>query len=156
LSSSTRQADYRSGSSPSRPCVCRKQRTRELPAPIQMSDALSRISPKVEVSSPCRRTAWRMEGGGLWRWRITSRKNAVMCWRRLSSRRTGPRAGHVAGTMSGRFPCPAKMCEGSELFSRSRYTQPIAIGLHWNDLTSRFKASLGDIVKSVSVLRQDL
>jgi transposase len=49
-----------------------KQRARELPPPIQMSDALSRNSPKVE-------------GGRWWRWRTTFRKNAVMCWRRCAT-----------------------------------------------------------------------
>src|ERR1051326_7081917 len=33
-----------------------KQRARELPAPIQMSDALSRNSPRWKVSNPCRRS----------------------------------------------------------------------------------------------------
>ena len=50
-----------------------------------MSDALSRNSPKVEGVEPLRRTASRMEGGRLWRWRTTFRKNAVMCWRRYAT-----------------------------------------------------------------------
>jgi hypothetical protein len=59
-----------------------KQRARELSAPIQMSGALSRNSPKVEGIEPYRRTASLMEDGRLWRWRRTFPKNIVMCWRR--------------------------------------------------------------------------
>src|SRR5438034_2306698 len=60
-----------------------KQRARELPPPIQMSDALSRNRPKLEGVEPCRRTASLMEDGRLWRWQRTFLNNAVMCWRRL-------------------------------------------------------------------------
>jgi transposase len=50
-----------------------KQRARELPPPIQMCDALSRNTPKLpEGVEPCWPTAWRMEGGSLWKWRELS------------------------------------------------------------------------------------
>ncbi len=62
-----------------------KQRARELPAPIQMCDALSRNTPKWKASRPYWRTASRMEDGSLWKWRTTSRKNAAMCWRRWAA-----------------------------------------------------------------------
>ncbi len=62
-----------------------KQRARELPAPIQMCDALSRNTPKWKASKPCWRTASPMEGGSLWKWSIIFRKNAVMCWRRCAA-----------------------------------------------------------------------
>jgi hypothetical protein len=46
-----------------------KQRARELPAPIQMCDALSRNTPKLEASKPCWRTAspiiWTLELSGV-------------------------------------------------------------------------------------------
>jgi hypothetical protein len=62
-----------------------KQRARGLPAPIQMSDALSRNSPKVEGVAPLQANCLAMEGGRLWRWRITFLQNAVMCWRRCAT-----------------------------------------------------------------------
>ena len=63
-----------------------KQRARELPAADSDERCvITQLSEAGQASSPCRRTASRMEGGRLWRWRRTFRKNAVMCWRRCAT-----------------------------------------------------------------------
>jgi transposase len=62
-----------------------KQRARELPAPHPDERRVIPTRRRWRASSPCRRTASRMEGGRLWRWRTTFRKNAVMCWRRCAT-----------------------------------------------------------------------
>ena len=46
--------------------------------------------------------------------------------------------------------------QADRLVSGSRYAQPIAIGFHWNDRASLFKAAIGNILKFVSGLREDL
>ncbi len=45
-----------------------KQRARELPAPIQMCDALSRNRPKLEGVEPLMANCLTMEDGRLWKW----------------------------------------------------------------------------------------
>ena len=79
-----------------------KQRARGLPAPIQMSDALSRNSPKVEGVEPlqanCLAHGRRQGcgGGGSLSCRMPLCVGDAA--RRLSSRRAGARTGNVAGT----------------------------------------------------------
>jgi transposase len=78
-----------------------KQRARELPAPIQMSDALSHNSPKVEGVEPLQANCLahgRRQIVGV----AGNFPGMPLCFgdaaRRLSPRRAGPRTGNVAGT----------------------------------------------------------
>jgi len=61
-----------------------KQRARELPAPIQMSDALSRNAPKVEGVEPLQANCLAHGTRQVVEVADHFPENAVMCWRRCA------------------------------------------------------------------------